>query len=65
MKIKAKDLIAILENEFESEDEITLVIGSGRKEYPVADIMKGIVGKTLTFGTESYVKWKRSKQELF
>lgn len=43
MRIKAKDLIAAIENNFESEDEIVLKIGSGRKEYPVADIMKGDV----------------------
>ena len=43
MKIKAKDFIAILQQEFEDEDEIILTIGSGRKEYPVADLQKAIV----------------------
>lgn len=65
MRIKAKDLIAAIENNFESEDEIVLKIGSGRKEYPVADIMKGIVGNSLTFGTEGYVNWKRGKNQVF
>lgn len=65
MRIKAKDLISILESNFEEDDEIVLKIGSGRKEYPVADIMKGIVGNSLTFGTEGYVNWKRGKKQVF
>ena len=65
MKIKAKDFIRILETEFDPEDEITLIIGSGRNEYPVADVMKGIVGHSLRFCTEGYAKWKRSRKEVF
>lgn len=65
MKIKAKDFIAILHQVFEDEDEILLTIGSGRKEYPVADIQKGILGSKLVFATESYVNWKRNNNELF
>lgn len=65
MKIKAKNLIKILSEEFDEEDEINLMIGSGRKEYPVADIQKGILGSKLVFATEGYANWKRKKQELF
>ena len=65
MKIKAKDFIAILQQEFEDEDEIILTIGSGRKEYPVADLQKGIIGNKLVFATEGFANWKRSKKELF
>ena len=65
MKIKAETLIKILETEFEKDDEINLMIGSGRKEYPVADIQKGILGSKLVFTTEGYANWKRKKQEVF
>lgn len=65
MKIKAETLIKILETEFEKDDEINLMIGSGRKEYPVADIQKGILGSKLVFATEGYANWKRKKQEVF
>lgn len=64
MIIKAKDFINILQQEFEEEDDIILTIGSGRKEYPVADIQKGIFGKKLVFATEGFANWKRKKQEL-
>ena len=64
MIIKAKDFINILQQEFEEEDDIILTIGSGRKEYPVADIQKGIIGKKLVFATEGFANWKRKKQEL-
>lgn len=64
MKIKAKDLIKILSDEFDADDEINLVIGSGKREYPVADIQKGILGSKLVFATEGFANWKRKKQEL-
>lgn len=64
MKIKAKDLIKILSEEFDADDEINLMIGSGQREYPVADIQKGILGSKLVFATEGYANWKRKKQEL-
>ena len=65
MKIKVKNLIKVLSEEFDEEDEINLMIGSGRKEYPVADIQKSILGSKLVFATEGYANWKRKKQELF
>ena len=64
MRIKVEDFINILETEFNKKEEIELVIGSGRKEYPVADIMKGFLGTKLVFATESYGNWKRDKQDM-
>lgn len=51
-------------NVFDADDEINLMIGNGKREYPVADIQKGILGSKLVFATEGFANWKRKKQEL-
>ena len=64
MKIKAEDFIKVIESQFDKDDEIEFFIGSGQREYPVADIQKGLVGSKLVFATEGYVNYKRKRQEL-
>ena len=63
MKIKVEDLIKVLEENFEGEVE--LKIGSGKREYPVAEIMGGCLGGKIVFCTDGYVNWKRKQQMVY
>ena len=38
------------------------MIGSGKREYPVDEIMSGILGGKIVFATKGYSNWKREKQ---
>ena len=60
MKVDVKDFIKILEENFDGEVE--LMIGSGKREYPVDEIMSGILGGKLVFSTKGYSNWKSEKQ---
>lgn len=60
MKVDVKDFIKILEENFDGEVE--LMIGSGKREYPVDEIMSGILGGKIVFATSGYSNWKREKQ---
>lgn len=60
MKVDKKEFIKILDENF--DDEIELVIGSGKREYPVDEIMGGILGSKIVFATSGYANWKRKKQ---
>ena len=50
MKVDVKDFIKILEENFDGEVE--LMIGSGKREYPVDEIMSGILGGKIVFATK-------------
>lgn len=60
MKVDVKDFIKILEENFDGEVE--LMIGSGKREYPVDEIMSGIFRGKIVFATSGYSNWKRKKQ---
>lgn len=60
MKVDVKDFIKILDENFDGEVE--LMIGSGKREYPVDEIMSGILGGKIVFATKGYSNWKREKQ---
>lgn len=60
MKVNVKEFIKILEENFDGEVE--LVIGSGKRGYPVDEIMSGLFGGKIVFATSGYANWKRKKQ---
>ena len=60
MKVDKNEFIKILDENF--DDEIELVIGSGKREYPVDEIMSGILVSKIVFATSGYANWKRKKQ---
>ena len=63
MKVNVKEFIKILEENF--DDEVELKIGSGKREYPVGEILAGCLGGKIVFATEGYANWKRKKSMVY